>query len=114
VAEKSVGVSCPSCGTLTACSGDYDDAVLTGRCALGHTVTAPNHRIERVAINGNPVAAPTYVQVKNPQPEPEIAVSPPPYTAPTPTWGEPTPVPPGEFVNADPPTGGVVPAEPSA
>jgi hypothetical protein len=105
MSEKAVGVSCPSCGTLTACSGNYDDELLTGRCALGHTVSAPNHRIERVAINGNPVAAPTYVQVKDPHAEPPIVI-PAPSVAPAPTWGAP---PPGEYINADPPTGGVVP-----
>ena len=65
MAQKSAGANCPVCGTLTACTGSFEDELLVGQCSLGHTVSVVNHRIERtdagpawVKVVGTPVDVP--------------------------------------------------------
>jgi hypothetical protein len=61
---KAIGKNCPACGSLTACTGDENDAVLSKRCeTCGTTVTVDNHRVEIQGVAGHALAQPVWVKV---------------------------------------------------
>ena len=70
MADVAQGKACPNCGTLTACTGDFDSETLNGPCpCCGASVSMPHIIVTKQAVGEHPVAAPTFVQVKSANPQ---------------------------------------------
>lgn len=74
MADVAQAQACPKCGTLTTCSGGYNDGQLYGICPYCRAnVSMVHHRVEMRNVNGHPVAQPTWVTVQDAPATPQAA-----------------------------------------